>query len=56
MTAARLLTMSASLSLIALSASAEEAARIAVMSAFPPEWVSLQQDLQGARKPEFSLA
>lgn len=48
MTAARLLTMSASLSLIALSASAEEAARIAVMSAFPPEWVSLQQDLQGA--------
>lgn len=46
----RPLAIAAAISGIASAAIAQEGAKpvIAVMSAFPPEWISLQEDLQGA--------
>lgn len=50
--AARNLALGAAISCLATGAmaqAAEQQPRIAVMSAFPPEWVSLQENLQGAQ-------
>ncbi|WCR10264.1 5'-methylthioadenosine/S-adenosylhomocysteine nucleosidase [Paracoccus stylophorae] len=49
MTRLRRIALTASLILMTGPVMADEVPRIAVMSAFPPEWVSLQADIQDAR-------
>lgn len=49
MTRTRLAIQTAAFALIATPVLAQDGPRIAVMSAFQPEWVSLQTDLQGAK-------